>query len=92
MKIKDKPKKQGVFGRREKADDDFEAYDDDFDEYDDDDDYEENDAEAKYDTVKFSGSEFEMQLSSSHSASAGNIKTPAALIPKKQPELLATFP
>ena len=59
VKIKDKPKKQGVFGRREKADDDFEAYDDDFDEYDDDDDYEENDAEAKYDTVKFSGSEFE---------------------------------
>lgn len=57
-KAKDKPKKQGgLFGRR-KSEDDFEEYDDDdFDEYDDDD--EEDDAEAKYDTVKFSGSDFE---------------------------------
>lgn len=57
-KAKDQPKKQGgLFGRR-KSEDDFEEYDDDdFDEYDDDD--EEDDAEAKYDTVKFSGSDFE---------------------------------
>lgn len=57
-KAKDKPKKQGgLFGRR-KSEDDFEEYDDDdFDEYDDDE--EEDDAEAKYDTVKFSGSDFE---------------------------------
>lgn len=57
-KAKDKPKKQGgLFGRR-KSEDDFEEYDDDdFDEYDEDD--EEDDAEVKYDTVKFSGSDFE---------------------------------
>lgn len=59
-KAKDKPKKQGgLFGRR-RSEDDFEEYeDDDFD--DDYEDYEdeENDAEAKYDTVKFSGSDFE---------------------------------
>lgn len=57
-KAKDQPKKQGgLFGRR-KSEDDFEEYDDDdFDEYDEDD--EEDDAEAKYDTVKFSGSDFE---------------------------------